>query len=107
MYGPGYRGGWGAHHAVGFAIVHLVVFVLIVALILLVLFALWRWLGRRYPPAVAATIPAAAMAAPSDALAVVRMRYAHGEIDRDEFVRMSNDLGASSTSTGGSPPAVA
>ena len=34
-------------------------------------------------------------AAPEDAaLAALRMRYAQGEIDREEFVRTSSDLGA-------------
>jgi uncharacterized membrane protein len=38
--------------------------------------------------------PAGAAAAPDAALESVRLRYARGEIDRDEFVRVSTDLGA-------------
>ena len=41
--------------------------------------------------------PAALAAAPDPALAELRARYARGEIDRDEFLTRSADLGAPST----------
>jgi uncharacterized membrane protein len=39
-------------------------------------------------------------AGPDAAVEFVRMRYARGEIDRDEFVRISTDLGAPSPAPG-------
>ena len=37
---------------------------------------------------------ASASAGPDAAVESVRMRYARGEIDRDEFIRVATDLGA-------------
>ena len=61
---------------------------LFVALVGLAIYTLVR-LSRA-----AATPAAAAAAGPDAAVESVRMRYARGEIDRDEFVRVSTDLGA-------------
>jgi hypothetical protein len=38
------------------------------------------------------------------ALEEVRMRYARGEIDRDEFARRSSDLGSPTASVPAPPP---
>jgi len=59
---------------------------LVAAVVVLVV----RWLAERRAPA-APLGPTAGSAA--DALAVVRMRYARGEIDREQFLQASADLG--------------
>jgi putative membrane protein len=62
-----------------------------------------RWLSGRQQVAAA---PAAAFAAgPADeALSLVRMRYARGEIDREQYLQASADLGGQPPPTQ-SPPA--
>jgi uncharacterized membrane protein len=74
------------HH--GHPFLWLVLFLLFVALIAFAVYSLVR-LTR-------GSSASSAVAAPrSDAaLESVRMRYARGEIDRDEFVRVTTDLGA-------------
>ena len=70
------------------------------------------WLVRRLTPAVAqAAVPAAATApvslAVDPAVATVRMRYAKGEISRDDFRHVMEDLTGVAASTapwpGGEP----
>ena len=61
-------------------------------LILLILGGLVVWSllrpGARHAP------PAAGGSPPDPALEQARLRYARGEIDRDEFVRIARDLGS-------------
>lgn len=73
----------------GYPVLHLILFALFVALLIFLAVAIWRSLASRYPsgPSLA---PAAAAA---DALGIVRMRYARGEIGRDEFLQATTDLG--------------
>ena len=80
---PGYYGH--VHH--GHPFLWLVVFVLFVTLIAFAVYSLVR-LSRGGGASVVATSRSDA------ALESVRMRYARGEIDRDEFIRVSTDLGA-------------
>jgi uncharacterized membrane protein len=80
-----------AHH--GHPFLWVVVLLLFLALIAFAVYFLVR-MTRGAAAAPAATVPGDA------ALESVRMRYARGEIDRDEFIRVSTDLGAP-------PPAVA
>jgi putative membrane protein len=81
---PGYYGH--VHH--GHPILWLVLFVLFVALIAFAIYSLFR-LTREGGTAT----PAPANGGDA-ALESLRMRYARGEIDRDEFIRVSTDLGA-------------
>lgn len=63
-------------------------------LVLAALIALAVWAVRQFSRGGQGRAPAAAVAAPpSAALEEVRMRYARGDITRDDFVRMSRDLG--------------
>jgi uncharacterized membrane protein len=82
-----------AHDHQGHPVLWLLVLFLFVALVAFAIYTLVR-LTRGGTPA------ATAVAGPDAAVESVRMRYARGEIDRDEFVRVSTDLGAP-------PPAVA
>ncbi|MBV8081188.1 MAG: hypothetical protein JO186_12540 [Actinobacteria bacterium] len=79
-----------AHH--GNPLGWIVAFVLFALLFAAAAALLARWLAGRQVAATAGAAPAAA-----DALAVVRMRYARGEIDREQFLQASADLG-------GAPP---
>ena len=82
---PGYYGH--VHH--GHPFLWLVLFLLFIALIAFAVYSLFR-LTRRGGTAAPEAPPPGGDAA----LESVRMRYARGEIDRDEFIRVSTDLGA-------------
>jgi putative membrane protein len=66
-------------------------------LLFLVLIGVGIWavvrLTSRPAPSVPAAAPVAPPRGPDPALEEVRLRYARGEIDRDEFVQRSRDLG--------------
>lgn len=97
MYRSGFFGGHGdgGHHVVG--ILFLVAFLL--ALVVLVVFVV-RW-ARSGPSA--ARAPAAAQLSPADAaVAAARMRYARGELGREDFLRISADLGEQPPESSGS-----
>jgi uncharacterized membrane protein len=64
---------------------------LLVVLIGLAAIVFSRLAGWRAPQRM---LPAAGPAPADDPLAVLRLRYARGEIARDEFVQASTDLGA-------------
>ncbi len=70
-----------------FWFVALLVFLALIAVAICTLVRLTRGSGS------SAGAPAAA-AAEDGAIESVRMRYARGEIQRDEFIRVSTDLGA-------------
>jgi putative membrane protein len=71
---------------------HFIPFLLFVAVIALVVWAVVRLSGRTLAPAVA---PAGFAPAPrmDPALEEVRLRYARGEMSREEFVQRARDLG--------------
>ena len=71
---------------------------LIFALVVGVIAALVvRWLNSRRGGVVASSPVGATVAGSvADALAVVQMRYARGEIDREQFLQVSGDLGGAS-----------
>jgi uncharacterized membrane protein len=79
----------GPHH--GTPVLPWLFFVVFVALVALAAYALARGF-RPTAPAVAA------LPAEGDALAIVRLRYARGELSRDEYLQATADLG-------GAPPA--
>jgi uncharacterized membrane protein len=76
-----------AHDHQGHPFLWLLLLVLFVALAGLAIYALLH-LTRGGTPG------ASAVAGPDAAVESVRMRYARGEIDRDEFIRVATDLGA-------------
>jgi putative membrane protein len=77
----------------------LVPFVLLLALIGLAVWAIFR--VTSHGPAVFAAMPAGAPAArPDAALEEIRLRYARGEINREEFIQRSQDLGGLGPATG-------
>lgn len=85
---------WGGFHQ-GPGALGMILFVLaVIALAVLLWYLVTRLAAARHVPVVVA--PAA-----TDALALVRLRYARGEIDRDTFLQTTADLG------GEPPPATA
>jgi uncharacterized membrane protein len=93
---PAFRGGGGfgqrfallgpAHS--GHPFLRVLMVLAIAALLVVLLVGLARLLARRSAPR-----RALALATPDGALELVRLRYARGELERDEFRRMSLDLG--------------
>ena len=74
------------HHASGH---HWLALILLVAVLLLAALAVFYVLRMTARPRVAPVGPPAG----AEALAIVQLRYARGEIDRDAFLRLSADLG--------------
>ena len=68
---------------------HLVGVLIVVALAALIVMLLWRWLGTK--PVVASPTRTTGDDA---ALAHLRMRYARGDVSREDYVRIASDLGA-------------
>jgi len=93
MYRGGFFAGHGGPHVL--AILFLIAFV--VAVLALVMFAV-RWFrgAPRAPAAPAGAHPTAA----DPAVAAARMRYARGELSREDFLRIAEDLGEQLTATG-------
>lgn len=81
---------------------HALSLIIVVALITLLVVLVMRLLDRTTPTAPVAVAPAAPASPPGDpALAQLRMRYANGDVSRDDYLRIASDLGASVPS---SPP---
>jgi uncharacterized membrane protein len=80
-------GGGGGH-----PFLHLLVVLVVVALFCFVLVLLYRFLAPRLSPAAATSSDAGST---DQALATLRLRYARGEVGRDEYLQASADLGAS------------
>jgi putative membrane protein len=74
-------------------------FLFFVLLIALTVYAVSWLVGGRHGHLRAAG-PAVPVPARDDPLAILRMRYARGEIGRDEFLRANEDLGAPPPATG-------
>jgi putative membrane protein len=97
-----------AHHGYGlYGLIPLLMFLVLVGV---AVWAVIRLSSRPVGPA--AFGPGAAPPMPRDpALEELRVRYARGELDREEFIQRSRNLGGPDTSPaappGGSPPAPA
>jgi uncharacterized membrane protein len=80
-----------AHHWVG-GLIMLVLFAVLIGVIIWAVLRITRTEAAKQ--AVASGPPPLPVGRPEDpALATLRMRYAQGQIDRDEYVRVSADLG--------------
>jgi putative membrane protein len=102
-FDPGY-----VHH--GFWLFGVIPFLMFLVLVGVAVWAVLRLSSR--PAGPAAFGPGAAPPMPRDpALEELRVRYARGELDREEFLQRSRDLGGSdapaATPPGASPPAPA
>ncbi len=80
------------HSGDGHAFWWFLMFLLLAVLVGVVAALVFRWLAGRQTAGTVALAPAA-LGPADDALTVVRMRYARGEIDRDQFLQTSADLG--------------
>lgn len=96
MYGHRAFGAQGGHGVIG-----LIFIVVLIALAIVAIVALVRML--RAPHSMAAAVTAAARAE-DGALAELRLRYARGEIERDDFLSRLRDLGGYPPETPSSAP---
>jgi len=87
------------HHDGGHPFAWILLLLFLIAIAALAVIAVRALTARRATP-VAAALPARG----DDALATVRMRYARGEIAREEFLRLSEDLGGPAATTAEIPP---
>lgn len=102
-FGPPGRGFVVHHSWWGGFWAHFIPFLFFVVLIALVVWAVVRLSsGRTLAPAIASAgfAPAPRM---DPALEEVRLRYARGEMSREEFVQRSQDLGGGPETVGGGP----
>lgn len=106
-FGPMGPGGWNAHPWWWLVLGRIVPFLILVALVALVVWAFMRLSRDR---ALAAAGVGGTMAMPPSAgssprpdaaLDQVRIRYARGEIGREDFLRLSRDLGGDAPDAGG------
>lgn len=103
--------GWEAHPWWWLVLGRVVPFLILAALVGLVVWAILRFSRDRALAAGAAGrgglvgIPASGpMLRPDAAMDQVRMRYAKGEIAREDFLRLAQDLGGPSAEAGGGGP---
>jgi putative membrane protein len=95
------------HHGWWWGFGGLVPFLLLLALVGLAVWAVVRITlrGSGLSPAIGAAAP---VTRPDGALEEVRLRYARGEMNREEFLQRSQDLGGAGPTPGESgPPATA
>jgi uncharacterized membrane protein len=90
------------HAGHGHQFLWLIFFLLLAVLIgVVAAFAMRRLAGHR---AMALPFAPAAAGMAGDALSVVRMRYARGEIDREHFLQTTTDLGGAGGYPAAEPP---
>ena len=80
-------GHWGSGDWATLALIVIAAIAVIVALVFLV-----RYLSRTSGAASTAAVPTAAASGPESPQDILKRRYAAGEIDRDEYLRMLGDL---------------
>jgi putative membrane protein len=88
--GFGRPGGFGHHGWVWFGLLPLIFWAVLIAV------AIWgilRLTSHRPVPAMAGAAPVPPRPRPDGALEEVRLRYARGEMSREEFVQRTRDLG--------------
>jgi putative membrane protein len=100
--GPGI---YEVHHGGGHPWFGLLLFALMFGALAVAVFTLWRTYPRSAPAAVGVASPVPAPPARDPALAELRLRYARGEIDRDEYLTRAVDLGDVPPPPPQSPPA--
>lgn len=83
------------HAGNGHPFLWLLFFIVLAVVVGLVAALVFRWLARRQVGALRFAPAAGGSAA--DALGVVRLRYARGEIDREQFLQTTADLGGTGT----------
>ena len=94
-YGPRVEE-YGHHHdTAGWWFGHAIGLILVVALIALIVVVAIRLLNRTTPPVAAAPAPLE-----DAALAQLRLRYANGDVSREDYLRIASDLGASVPASG-------
>lgn len=88
-YGPPQVERFAHHDSTWLWFGHLLGVLVFVALAALVVMLLWRWLAPKFEN------PAPVAKSNDDAaLAHLRMRYAQGDVSREDYVRIASDLGA-------------
>ena len=81
------NGHWGSGDWATLALIVIAAVAVIVAIVFLV-----RYLGRSGGASPAAAVPPAATSRPESPQDILKRRYAAGEIDREEYLRMLGDL---------------
>jgi putative membrane protein len=81
------NGNWGSGDWATLALVVVVVIAVIVAIVFLV-----RYLSRTSGASSTTAVPPASASGPESPEEILKRRYATGEIDRDEYLRMLGDL---------------
>jgi putative membrane protein len=89
----------GGHHA-DYGWLALVLFLALLAALAFIAFALWR--GR--PGLTAGATPVTGGGAADQALSELRLRYARGDIEREDYLRRAADLGDTRAILPPSPP---
>ena len=81
------NGHWGSGDWATLALIVIAVIAVIVAIVFFV-----RYLSRTGGTSSATAVPPAAASGPASPKDILKRRYAAGEIDRDEYLRMLGDL---------------
>ena len=89
------------HHNGGHPLAWVLFALLLIAAAALVVIAVRALLDGRSRAAPVGALPSARV---DEALATARMRYARGEIGREDFLRISEDLGGPAAITAETPP---
>jgi putative membrane protein len=86
----GHPGGFGHDGWGWFGLLPLILWAVLIGV---AIWAVLRLTSHRAAPVLASSTPVASRPRPDGALEEVRLRYARGEISREEFVQRTRDLG--------------